>query len=170
MSTTPVTSSAQESLTGRVKWFNNRVGYGFITITLGTQSGTDVFVHHSAINVSDEQYKYLVQGEYVNFTLITAQGSAHEYQASGVSGINSGKLMCETRHEFKTARKSYKSTEEEVVAPAKPQRKQTTEAKTPRSRGEGPRDAEPTTWQVVGEQKGPSKPRGRPPRAQSTKQ
>ena len=27
----------------------------------------DVFVHHSALTVGEEQYKYLVQGEYVEF-------------------------------------------------------------------------------------------------------
>ncbi|MDD5746256.1 MAG: cold shock domain-containing protein, partial [Candidatus Omnitrophica bacterium] len=30
---------------GKVKWFNNQKGYGFIT----TESGDDVFLHHSAI-------------------------------------------------------------------------------------------------------------------------
>ena len=51
-----VTSSpATESFTGRVKWFNNKAGYGFITITDGTRSGTDVFAHHSSISVSNQQ-------------------------------------------------------------------------------------------------------------------
>jgi len=174
MSTPSVTSSTQESFTGRVKWFNNRVGYGFITVTDGSRSGTDVFVHHSAINVSDQQYKYLVQGEYVEFTLITAQGGAHEFQASEVTGVNSGKLMCETRNEFKTARKTYKSThEDEDVEVEKQSAQPATEPKTPRTRGEGPRDAETKgTWKVVsdGQKRTSGKPRGRPPRAQSTKQ
>jgi cold shock CspA family protein len=39
------------SQTGRVKWFNSKAGYGFITVTDGPKSGTDVFVHHSAIKV-----------------------------------------------------------------------------------------------------------------------
>ena len=39
------------SLLGRVKWFNNKAGFGFITVTDGPQSGTDIFVHHSSINV-----------------------------------------------------------------------------------------------------------------------
>ena len=30
--------------TGRVKWFNNRAGYGFITVTDGEHNGIDVFV------------------------------------------------------------------------------------------------------------------------------
>ena len=62
-------SPASEHLTGRVKWFNNKAGYGFINVTDGARSGTDVFIHHSAINVDSQQYKYLVQGEYVEFEL-----------------------------------------------------------------------------------------------------
>ena len=42
-----VTPVPAESLIGRVKWFNNKAGYGFITVTDGSRSGTDVFVHHS---------------------------------------------------------------------------------------------------------------------------
>ena len=65
-----VVTSSSELLTGRVKWFNNKAGYGFITVTDGRQSGSDIFIHHSAINVDSQQYKYLVQGEYVGFSLI----------------------------------------------------------------------------------------------------
>jgi len=86
---------------GRVKWFNNKAGYGFITIA-GSKEDTDIFVHHSSILVSNEQYKYLVQGEYVEFTLEKSNGGSHEYQAGSVSGIKGGKLMCETRREYRT--------------------------------------------------------------------
>ena len=61
-----ITSGSQERFNGRVKWFNNKAGYGFVTVTNGHHLDKDIFVHHSAINVSSEQYKYLVQGEYVN--------------------------------------------------------------------------------------------------------
>jgi len=90
-------------LTGRVKWFNNKSGFGFITVTDGEKSGTDVFVHHSAISVHSEQYRFLVQGEYVEFSLSEANGD-HEFQASGVKGIKGGKLMCETRNENRSQR------------------------------------------------------------------
>jgi CspA family cold shock protein len=103
-------SSASEHLLGRVKWFNNKAGYGFITVTDGTRSGTDIFVHHSAINVENQQYKYLVQGEYVEFDLIKVESDNHEWQASRVSGIRDGKLMCETRRDLKIARNEYKAT------------------------------------------------------------
>lgn len=91
---------------GRVKWFNNSTGYGFITVTDGEKSGTDVFVHHSGVIVSTEQYRYLVQGEYVEFEFIKPSGGKHEFQAGSVSGIKGGKLMCETRNEYKDSQKS----------------------------------------------------------------
>lgn len=102
---TPSETSGNSTLTGRVKWFNNKAGYGFITVSGedGDFSGKDVFVHHSAIKTSDEQYKYLVQGEYVNFTLSECDDSNdHEHQAESVCGVFGGKLMCETRNENRT--------------------------------------------------------------------
>lgn len=82
---------------GRVKWFNNRAGYGFLTVTSGTHKNDDVFVHHSAIQVSKEQYRYLVQGEYVQFSLCEINNNNHKWQANNVCGIDCGMLMCETR-------------------------------------------------------------------------
>jgi cold shock CspA family protein len=96
---------------GRVKWFNNKAGYGFITLTDGEKSGMDVFVHHSAIDVIiSNQYKYLVQGEYVEFSIISVEGGKHEVQASNVTGVNGGKLMYDTRREIKDSVNKYKST------------------------------------------------------------
>ena len=111
-SATPSTASS-DRLIGRVKWFNNKAGYGFITVTDGSRSGSDVFVHHSTIGVASQQYKYLVQGEYVDFELSVTQGGTHEFQATNVVGIKGGKLMCETRHEYKIARSAYKSLADE---------------------------------------------------------
>jgi len=121
------------TLLGRVKWFNNKAGYGFITVTDGVKSGSDVFVHHSSIVVSQEQYRYLVQGEYVTLNLVHTPDGAHEYQAGDVSGINGGKLMCETRNELKQSRVAHKQTQSgsDDQAPV-----QTTTLQ----RGSGPRD------------------------------
>ena len=94
-----------ERVTGRVKWFNNKAGYGFITVTDGgDRNDSDVFVHHKAIVVSNEQYKYLVQGEYVEFSMIATQEKNHEFQAGDVSGIRGGLLMCETRRDVRSTR------------------------------------------------------------------
>ena len=120
-------SAPSEHLLGRVKWFNNKAGYGFITVTDGSRSGTDIFVHHSSINVENQQYKYLVQGEYVEFDLIKVDSAKHEWQASSVSGIRGGKLMCETRRDLKLARNEYRTTKSSDEPAA-------TEPKMPRQR------------------------------------
>jgi CspA family cold shock protein len=107
-------SVSSERFTGRVKWFNNKAGYGFVTVTDGSKSGSDVFVHHSAIKVASEQYKYLVQGEYIEFSLSDTKTSDHEYQAGEVSGIKGGKLMCETRMDTQSSRTQYRSGKSDV--------------------------------------------------------
>ena len=48
---------------GKVKWFSNQKGYGFIT----PESGNDVFVHFSAIQ--GDGYKTLEQGMEVEFEI-----------------------------------------------------------------------------------------------------
>lgn len=138
-------SGTPEHLIGRVKWFNNKAGYGFVTVTDGSRSGSDVFVHHNAINVDSQQYKYLVQGEYIEFDLIKTDSDKHEWQASHVSGIKGGKLMCETRNELKIARNDHKANNTSD-SPKMPRQK--TYART---RGEGPRDDDKKEWKIVGD-------------------
>ena len=52
---------------GKVKWFNNAKGYGFIE----RSSGGDIFVHYSAIKV--DGYKTLKEGQDVEFTVSTGE-------------------------------------------------------------------------------------------------
>jgi len=99
-STSGTSTSSVDRHMGRVKWFNNKAGYGFITATRDGAE-TDIFVHHSDVMVVNEQYKYLDQGEYVEFIIISTEEGPHKFKASTVSGINGGKLMCETRNEFR---------------------------------------------------------------------
>ena len=49
---------------GKVKWFSNPKGYGFIT----PESGNDVFVHHSVIQ--GDGYKTLDEGQEVDFEIL----------------------------------------------------------------------------------------------------
>jgi len=113
MESTPAASqstvTSSDRFMGRVKWFNNKAGYGFITVTDGHKAGSDIFVHHSSVKVDAQQYKYLIQGEYVEFALSSVSNGDHEFQASDVSGIKGGKLMCETRHELVATRTIYKT-------------------------------------------------------------
>ncbi len=60
---------------GKVKWFNDAKGYGFIT----PEEGKDVFVHHSAIQ--GEGFKTLKEGQEVQFEI--TQGPKGE-QATNV--------------------------------------------------------------------------------------
>ena len=50
--------------TGKVKWFNNSKGYGFIE----QESGSDVFVHFSAIEGNG--FKTLEEGQSVEFEIV----------------------------------------------------------------------------------------------------
>jgi len=128
-----MSDSSVEKFTGRVKWFNNKAGYGFITVTDGPKSGSDVFVHHSSIKVVSEQYKYLVQGEYIEFELSSIANGKHECQATSVSGIKGGKLMCETRNETRAFKKDTESAD-----PVKmPRSKKAPEDTTPVSNSDG---------------------------------
>ncbi len=54
--------------TGRVKWFNDSKGFGFITPENGDK---DCFVHHTAIQ--GEGYKTLAENELVEFDIVEGE-------------------------------------------------------------------------------------------------
>ena len=58
-------------MNGKVRWFNDQKGYGFIS----AEGGKDIFVHHSAI-IADG-YKSLKEGQDVSFEIVdTPKGPA----------------------------------------------------------------------------------------------
>jgi len=69
---------SEQRIIGTVKWFNAGKGYGFIAC----QDGTDVFVHHSAIQA--EGYRALQEGDRVEFQV--------ESSDKGPKAINVTKL------------------------------------------------------------------------------
>jgi cold shock CspA family protein len=94
---------------GQVKWFNAKAGFGFVTV-----GGGDVFVHHSEVKVRKEQFRYLVEGEYVELKVSKMEGG-EKSQGSEITGVGGGRLMCEVRAEASEATNEYKATREPVV-------------------------------------------------------
>lgn len=66
---------------GKVKWFDNKKGFGFIS----QDSGQDVFVHHSSITGAG--FKTLEEGEPVSFEAIA---SDRGMKAENVQRLNPG--------------------------------------------------------------------------------
>ncbi len=56
-----------ERLTGTVKWFDSKKGYGFIT----ADNGQDVFVHYTGIN--GQGFRTLEEGERVSFSITQSE-------------------------------------------------------------------------------------------------
>ena len=119
--------SEVQRLTGMVKWFNNKSGFGFITVCGESDfGGKDIFAHYSSIRVTNSQYKYLVQGEYVDFNLVKSENENHEFHAMDITGVMSGPILCETRRiasaaqsdeKKSTARRKPRDAQREADAP-----------------------------------------------------
>ena len=71
-------------LVGKVKWFNDAKGYGFIT---RQSDGSDVFVHYSAI-VGDG-FRSLAQGQDVKYDLDEGPKGLHATNVTAVAGERS---------------------------------------------------------------------------------
>lgn len=72
---------------GKVKWFNNAIGYGFFC----RDGGPDVFVHFGSIQ--REEYKMLNEGDTVSFEVV-----------DGTMGPQAGQVVCVTEVKHHDAR------------------------------------------------------------------
>lgn len=84
-------------LIGRVKWFNSKSGFGFITVCDGSHKDKDIFAHFTALRGDSNIHKHLVMGEYVEFMLSKSESEQHEFIATDISGIHGGLMMCDTQ-------------------------------------------------------------------------
>jgi cold shock CspA family protein len=144
--------------TARVKWFNRTAGWGFVSLTTRTEQheNDDIFIHWKSLEVENEQYKYLVNGEYVNLKINFTPNGQHSYQASNVTGIDGGMLMCETRNNENESRRDTEGDEDQEHRPRRNDRHSSG------IRSRGPREARRgEVWQLVGGERGSAGGRSR---------
>ena len=142
---------------GQVKWFNAQAGFGFVTV-----GQEDVFVHHSEIRVGKEQFRYLVEGEYVELEVSKKVGE-EKRQGSGITGIGGGRVMCEVRAAASEASNEYRSSMEPAVREAKP-RESRQSTREPSARDSRPRETRPRDPSARDSRPRDSRPRETKPR------
>jgi cold shock CspA family protein len=76
---------------GQVKWFDNKLGYGFITVLNNEHKETDIFVHQTNIFPLETEYRTLMKGEYVSLNV----SDDSKIQAVNVTGVLGGSLRCD---------------------------------------------------------------------------
>jgi CspA family cold shock protein len=108
---------SSDRLTGRVKWFNSKSGFGFVTVCDGPHKDKDIFTHFTSLRGDSAQYKYLVQGEYVEFLLSKSESEQHEFIATDVGGVKGGLLMCDTHRLNSTTRPAAPRSDSRPAAP-----------------------------------------------------
>tara|TARA_B100000963_G_C22635017_1_gene677125 strand:+ start:1535 stop:1969 length:435 start_codon:yes stop_codon:yes gene_type:complete len=88
----PLVTGEYGPYVGNCKWFNNKIGYGFITVMNGEHKGKDIFVHHSGVQPKNSNFKTLTKGEYISLNIVDGQNGL---QAVDVTGVLGGPLMCD---------------------------------------------------------------------------
>jgi len=76
---------------GQVKWFDNKLGYGFVTVLTNKHKETDIFVHQTNIFPLETEYRTLSKGEYISLNV----SEDSKIQAVNVTGVLGGSLRCD---------------------------------------------------------------------------
>lgn len=95
-----------DKVNGVVKWFNDKSGFGYITVMSdGKFKNMDMFIHYKNIRPQVSTYNTLITGEYVTFYIGEADDAydennnkvekKHKHQATFVTGFGGGMLMCD---------------------------------------------------------------------------
>jgi len=90
-------------ISGKVKWFNNAKGYGFVNEDGKTE---DLFAHYSAINM--DGYKTLKAGQAVSFEIIQGPKGLHAVNIGAVK--EAAKAETQEKNTPSTAHKEKKQT------------------------------------------------------------
>jgi cold shock protein len=104
-SNTPAVTTGEHL--GRVKWFNSKLGYGFITTNLNSEDH-DIFIHQSNIHPTQSRYRTLREGEYVS---LNVSESGETRQAIDVTGVNGGPLNCDLERNMRNTRRPHNESE-----------------------------------------------------------
>ena len=95
---------------GNCKWFNSKIGYGFVTIfSDGDKKGRDIFVHHTGLKPKNSNFRTLSKGEYIS---LDVEEGANGLQGVNITGVLGGPLMCDNviyRENFRQGPKSHQS-------------------------------------------------------------
>lgn len=105
----------QPKYIGRVRWYDRKKGFGFVSITDGERAGDDIFVHHTEVQSEHKQFCFLVEGEYVEFSIEQRDTNDEKPRvvATHITGVKGGKLLCETRYDSYMERKKYREDRNE---------------------------------------------------------
>lgn len=78
----------QTRVRGKVKWFNNKLGYGFISHRPKPNIENDIFVHWSNLMLPEHDFHTLFKDELVEFEIQKCLNGPKSIQACRVSGPN----------------------------------------------------------------------------------
>lgn len=74
---------------GKVRWFNNQKGFGFIR----DEEGNDIFVHYSGLNM--EGFKSLLEGQEVTFDAIDVEKGKQAINVTVVETVTESEEITE---------------------------------------------------------------------------